>query len=61
MMRVHELIVKSESCGTSTISLWVECYDTDDIDALIAWLKLARRMSDDWQRYRKVKAIGPSG
>lgn len=44
-MKINDLKIKSINRGT-VVEVWTECYSTDDIDNLIAWLQLAKGHAD---------------
>jgi hypothetical protein len=49
---VTTLDVKCKADGTLRVEVWCKCSTANDIDDVIAWLKLAQRMQAEWEEIR---------
>jgi hypothetical protein len=50
---VTSLDMQCHDDGTAKVTVWVKCWSLDDIDDVIAWLKLAKSMMKSWEAIRK--------
>jgi hypothetical protein len=50
---VTSLDMECHDDGTTKVTVWVKCWSSDDIDDVIAWLKLAKSMMKSWETIRK--------
>lgn len=39
--------------GDTCVTIWAKCWTADDIDDVIAWLKLAKAAMQKWETIRK--------
>jgi hypothetical protein len=55
-IKIHELSIDCHADGGTRIYIWCNCYSPDDIEDMIAWLKLAKAVMEKWQAIRKADA-----
>ncbi len=59
-MKVSRLETDSEEDGSTKVTVWCECRTPEDIEDLIAWLRLAGGMLRQWKGKRR-KRVADSG
>lgn len=47
-MKVKELKMDFDAGGNTEVAVWVDCETTEDIDAIIEWLKMAKKAMLAW-------------
>lgn len=50
-MKINTL--KMQSHDDTRIDIWCECHSPEDIDALVAWLMLAKHVMEQWRKITK--------
>jgi hypothetical protein len=49
---VTNLNLDCDADGSAKVTIWCRCRTADDIDDVIAWLTLAKTMTEKWQEIR---------
>jgi len=49
-MDIKDLRVRALSSGKNKVEVWVDCHTAQDVDDLIAWLKLSKSMMRAWEK-----------
>jgi hypothetical protein len=45
----NELTIRCRSTGATRVEVWCKCYTKEQIDDLVAWLKLAQTVTLEWE------------
>ncbi len=65
-LRVKTLATECAADGNTRVVVWVDCYSTEDIDDIIAWLELTKTLVIRWEEIRrdgapKKRSAGKAG
>lgn len=55
-MKTNDLKVEGDANGTTLVKVWAECRSVEDIDDIVAWLRLAKSMISKWEKIRNRHA-----
>lgn len=49
-MDITSLDIECRGAGRSVVKVWAKCQTQDDVDDIIAWLKLAKGVMATWEK-----------